>query len=589
MGVKGLLKGIRSDSKWGRVCKPYNIDDFSGKIGAVDAAALMYSSICFREPGDDVNFLQRFVKVYHQYAAHNVRLIFVLDGAANPAKARENAKRRTQRIATLEKKEQQLEPQWQELRQMEENLERMTNSVAMSTEDEFVLSEHASLSQAVEEKRVKLAKLADNPTCRVSSVHYRNLRVLFLKEKIPFLTSRNEAEKACAWLCKNGFCDFVLTDDSDALAYGAPVVVFNPWTSLQNTKRPKYVVHLKELLAVMNLTHDQFIEMCSLLPNDFGIHLDKVGLKMAYDIVVLHGSIEQWKKSLNYRRHLKRKDVKNGDDWDYMTPLIEFRENCAQVVEQDSTDVSELPARLYRAFSKAVVDQETQPKSDDLDDTLMHAIQRMFATESVAYSKLSDEDVEFAEEQESTLIPFSTEPGSTTHAHDNSDTDEELDVSDTLTNESEGNDKCAEPILLEDEPSEMMPSHDLKAKCSGDSDEDERSSPVLGRLHLRSKPAHLEETVTWLDTLFQSVVVQKSDAFPKSTMSDTADVCNLAAKVDSHDKNYWEKTASGTSDTCSRETYIEPLLIESPKTPRIHPPNTEESEPDPKRRKLDSN
>ena len=52
-------------------------------------------------------------------------------------------------------------------------------------------------------------------------------RVIFKEVNIMYLDAPMEAETICSYLCKIGFVDYVLTNDSDVLAYGCPMYLSN--------------------------------------------------------------------------------------------------------------------------------------------------------------------------------------------------------------------------------------------------------------------------------------------------------------------------------------------------------------------------
>jgi len=74
-----------------------------------------------------------------------------------------------------------------------------------------------------------------------------------------------EAEAAAAWLAVNGQVAAVFTTDSDAVAYGAPLVVCNYGMA----SLPTYAIDHAAALAATGLTAAQFREACILCGTDF--------------------------------------------------------------------------------------------------------------------------------------------------------------------------------------------------------------------------------------------------------------------------------------------------------------------------------
>jgi exonuclease-1 len=46
------------------------------------------------------------------------------------------------------------------------------------------------------------------------------------RNNIEFIVAPYEADAQLAYLCRTGFVDFILTEDSDLLAFGAPKVLY---------------------------------------------------------------------------------------------------------------------------------------------------------------------------------------------------------------------------------------------------------------------------------------------------------------------------------------------------------------------------
>lgn len=134
---------------------------------------------------------------------------------------------------------------------------------------------------------------------------------------IPYVEAPYEAESQCAFLCREGLADAVLSEDSDVLALGAPILIRNVTVgstllySQSRTKfvttRPPLVVSLEKLLTALNLSHDEFIDMCLLLGCDYtaeyGGKIKGMGKKHAYDEIKKHRSLENVIVNLNPVKH----------------------------------------------------------------------------------------------------------------------------------------------------------------------------------------------------------------------------------------------------------------------------------------------
>jgi flap endonuclease-1 len=127
--------------------------------------------------------------------------------------------------------------------------------------------------------RGKLADEEKKATRKVKAEYYVQLKDLFRKHQVPFMTAAYEAEQAGSWLVKNGFANVIVSDDYDCLLCGAPSF-FQHFHSNKKfcTQR---LVHLAPLLKHLNFTHAQFIDFCILTGTDFGGHLPGIGIDRA--------------------------------------------------------------------------------------------------------------------------------------------------------------------------------------------------------------------------------------------------------------------------------------------------------------------
>jgi 5'-3' exonuclease len=341
MGIRKLLPELRS--RCGKSIRPFDPVEFEGRIAAADAAGLMYVAISSRTPGDQTCFLRRFVEEWKSHLERGLLVIWVLDGdGPNPAKAKENQARRVTRdktIAAATKKATDLLERAQVLQEQ-----------AKHTESAEAMFDLMMRSMDVQQEATRAA---DCPTARVSRSHYDELRRIFVAEGIPFVTAKTEGEKCCAWMARQGLVDLVMTDDSDALAYGAPLVYFNPWVN--SASRPKQVFELEALLADLKLSQTQFVQLCSLLDNDFnkdGLRLDGVSFDVAHRLLRAHESVEKWVKSISYKLHCNKSSVRNSATWSHLPPFQEYTDDTSQFSECREPDSADPPRRCLKGLDE---------------------------------------------------------------------------------------------------------------------------------------------------------------------------------------------------------------------------------------------
>ena len=85
------------------------------------------------------------------------------------------------------------------------------------------------------------------------------LRIL----NIPFFQAKGEADALCAGLYNAGLISSCLTNDMDLLAFGCQKII-----QIQSDKKV-IKIDLAEILKKLDLTMDQFIDMCILFGSDY--------------------------------------------------------------------------------------------------------------------------------------------------------------------------------------------------------------------------------------------------------------------------------------------------------------------------------
>lgn len=134
-------------------------------------------------------------------------------------------------------------------------------------------------------KRIKhLEKLCTN----ISSDLINNVKLLLNILRIQYFDSIGEADYTCCKLSKLNLVNACLTEDMDFLLLGSDIII--------NFKKKGIVNYLdrKIILDNLNLTNDQFKELCLILGSDY--HSFKIKLKPidAYNSIKKYSNISNW-------------------------------------------------------------------------------------------------------------------------------------------------------------------------------------------------------------------------------------------------------------------------------------------------------
>jgi 5'-3' exonuclease len=120
---------------------------------------------------------------------------------------------------------------------------------------------------------------------------YRNLMELLKASGFKTAQAKYEAEALCAHLTRTGEAYAVVTEDSDAVAFGATRTI------LKFTTEPKIVV-LDEVLKSLGLSREQFVDLCCMFGCDFCTNIYMIGPRMAYQAIQKYGSWQAFRDDL---------------------------------------------------------------------------------------------------------------------------------------------------------------------------------------------------------------------------------------------------------------------------------------------------
>ncbi len=105
---------------------------------------------------------------------------------------------------------------------------------------------------------------------------------------VPYIDAPQEADSQLSYLCKENLVYAVLTEDMDILTFGSPRIIRN----LTSSKKIPLEIELDKVLEKLNLTYDQFVELCILFGCDYCPNLSDVKVNEIYSIYIKHKSIE---------------------------------------------------------------------------------------------------------------------------------------------------------------------------------------------------------------------------------------------------------------------------------------------------------
>jgi flap endonuclease-1 len=168
----------------------------------------------------------------------------------------------------------------------------------------------AALDKAKEDGDMEEVDKQSKRLVKVTKEHVEEVKVLLKHMGIPWVQAPCEAEAQCAELAKAGKVYAVGTEDMDALTFGTPILLRH-LTFSEARKMPIKEFHLASIMEGMEMTPDQFVDLCILLGCDYVDKIKGIGPKKAIELVKKHGDIETILKNLDSAKY------KEPENWLY--------------------------------------------------------------------------------------------------------------------------------------------------------------------------------------------------------------------------------------------------------------------------------
>jgi flap endonuclease-1 len=298
MGIKNLLKFL---SQYDDIIVEQDIDIYKNKKIAIDISILIYQVvISIRNSGSDlVNNKGEIIS--HIFGIFNKTISFLEKGIIP--------------IYVFDGKPPSLKKKVLEFR--------------------FLIRKKAQdkLNSAVDEQdRIKYFKRS----VYITRQQIEECKELLKYMGIPYIEAPEEADSQLAYLCKNNLVYAVLTEDMDILTFGSPRIIRN----LTSTNKIPLHIELKDILLKLNLTHEQFIDLCILFGCDYCSGLNDIKQQEIYDTYIKYKNIDDTiteikKRDNNNNLYINYKDAKN---YFINSAIIDTNEN-ELVLKQPNTIV----------------------------------------------------------------------------------------------------------------------------------------------------------------------------------------------------------------------------------------------------------
>lgn len=285
-----------------------NVIELEGNKIAVDISIYMYR--CVRSCGV-AGWLDQFITFVCNLKRFRLHAVYVFDGPCPPPEKKKEQERRRH----------QLKRQVQRLKFAEELYVKLTNlssSSGLRVEAQLQKDAHVALGKSVFSSPVEFSdpaslsnalglkiKMWRNQTVPLTPDFAEKAKDVLTLLGLPFIQAEGEAETLCAFLAVNGIVDAVLSEDSDVLAYGTPLV-FSQMTRRHGVATTFRVVSHPDVCTALKLSSSEFRDLCILLGCDYNSRVRMhgnnkslpVGAVRAFELISKFRSLENMEKVL---------------------------------------------------------------------------------------------------------------------------------------------------------------------------------------------------------------------------------------------------------------------------------------------------
>jgi len=140
-------------------------------------------------------------------------------------------------------------------------------------------------------------------TMKVTREHNEECKRLLRLLGVPIIEAPCEAEAQCAELCKGGLVHSVATEDMDVLTFATPLQSRHMMAPQSQKKDIQEFNHAK-VLEGLEVTREQFIDICILCGCDYCGSIRGIGPKKALDQIQKFGTIEKVIENLDKAKYI---------------------------------------------------------------------------------------------------------------------------------------------------------------------------------------------------------------------------------------------------------------------------------------------
>lgn len=271
MGIQDMYNVIKEAAP--ESIQKIHLHDISGHRVAIDISIFLYK---FIRTAGDIEWKNQFCLLLITLKKHRIRPICIFDGTVQPVeKLGEQQKRREllgyaqARLNSATKLLQLLESDYKKPigtplpKIPDELIAECKKCIAKGPKEDLTNYYHVDdICKALSDIIVKL----ERQTMPITSNHREQAIELVKAFGLTYFVAPSEAETLCCYFNVKGIVSFVLSEDTDCLAYGADLIAFKDF---KISDEQVYYISNSNLCANLGLNLSEFRDLCILLGCDY--------------------------------------------------------------------------------------------------------------------------------------------------------------------------------------------------------------------------------------------------------------------------------------------------------------------------------
>jgi len=299
MGIKNLNTLFKKYVKNGIQVKKTKC--FTNKVLAIDTSIYLYKFAY-----NNQNYIKKFLHQILKFWENSITPVYIFDGTP-PIEKHNTLKKRKMCRDKLKNDINNLENQVSDLNKCRnDKILELGNNNNEKTKQE--INELVTQIKLVDGKLKKKTK----SFIKITSKDINNCKKLFNLLDIKYIVSNSESDILCANLQRHHSVDCCISDDLDFLTHGCNYLLRN-----YNYRDDTYTEYnLQIILQELNITYDQFIDICILCGCDYTSKISGIGPINAYKLIQKHNNIEHIIEDLIKDNEKSKYKIK--EDFDYV-------------------------------------------------------------------------------------------------------------------------------------------------------------------------------------------------------------------------------------------------------------------------------